>query len=511
MTEFRARSQLGRVVVVGGGTAGWMTALMAHRFLPEAAITVVEDPEVGVIGVGEGTTPHFVQRFLDVVGIPVSLLVQEAGATIKNCFRHTDWNGDGASYHHPFEDHVTPRVDIASVHPDAPWHDGEFSFASRACDRERVIFERRPDVDPTLDAILNLHAHGSFALHFDAVRLAELLGRVATSRGVAHVRGRVGTFERDAAGNVVELRLDDGRALATDFVFDCSGLARLVVGKLHGTRWHDASPWLPCDRALPFFLPTEAPLPVYSESRAMRNGWLWTIPVQGRLGCGYVFDSRMTSAEACLRELQERLGPTVAPVRTIDFSPGWFDRPWVHNCVAIGLSSGFLEPLEATSIWFAVVALNELFRRQLALGDERARADFNAWFGLLMQRGLDFVHLHYLGRRRDTPFWSTFRDRTRRPDGVAQALAPDGWRNWAGDDAGAAGNPLPFPWTSWRAVAGGTGNLDRSAVSRYWHYYGLHPGWPERREAEQARIDAVVARCLDHGTCLRLLGAPPGR
>lgn len=480
---------------------------MARHFLPEAQITVVEDPAAGIVGVGEGTTPHFVHHFLDVVGIPVWLLVREAGATIKNCFRHTDWNGDGTSYHHPFDDVVTPNTNLESVHPEAPWRDGEFSFPARACERGRVLFEARLEHEEGADPIRSLHAHGVFALHFDAVRLAELLARVAEERGVRRVRARVAAFNRGPTGNVEHLFLEDGQLLDSDFVFDCTGLARAVIGKLYETPWHDASTALPCDRALPFFVEHSGPLPVYSESRAMRHGWLWTIPVQGRLGCGYVFDSRMADADTCLAELQERFGTAVRPVRTIDFSPGWFRRPWVHNCVAVGLASGFLEPLEATSIWFAVASLNELFRRELPIADEHARTAFNGWFGTLMQRGADFVHLHYLGRRRDTPFWQTFRDRTQRPEGVTAALAPDGWRNWAGDDAGRGGNPLPFAYTSWRAVAGGTYNLDRRVLAQYWDYFGLHAGWEARQAAERARIERFVERCLDHEACLRRLGA----
>jgi tryptophan halogenase len=242
----------------------------------------------------------------------------------------------------------------------------------------------------------------------------------------------------------------------------------------------------------------------------MRNGWMWVIPVQGRLGCGYVFDSRMTDEAACLAELGRHYPGAVTPSSTIRFSPGWYRRPWVNNCVAVGLASGFLEPLEATSIWFSVLTLNELFRRCLPLGDDAARDTFNDWFDTLMQRGADFVYLHYLGRRRDTPFWQTFRERTVTPDRVRAALHPSGWRNWMADEAGAAGNPLPFPWTSWLQIAGGTGNLDRGVVARYWDYYGLHDGEGTRRAEERARIEAAVDRCLDHEACLRRLGAPPG-
>jgi hypothetical protein len=497
-------------VVVGGGTAGWMSALMAQRFLPEAQVTLVEDPATPLIGVGEGTTPQFIHSFLDPVGIPVSRLVREAGATIKNCFRHTDWNGDGASYHHPFGDGVTPRPELTALHPDATWHDGAFSFAARACERGRVVLERGANAPPTPahDPMQSLRLHGAFAVHFDAARLAELLARVGAERGVRRVLARVVTFNRGPTGDLEHLFLDDGQVLDADFVFDCTGLSRAIIGGLHGTPWRDESAVLPCDRALPFNLPTSEPLPPFSESRAMRHGWLWTIPVQGRLGCGYVFDSRMAASDTCLAELQDRFGGALQPRPTLDFRPGWFTRPWVQNCVAVGLSSGFLEPLEATSIWFAVASLNELFRRDLPLGDEAAREAFNGWFQTLMERGRDFIYLHYLGRRRDTPFWQTFRERTQVPESVKAALSPDGWRNWVGDDANRAGNPLPFGWASWWHVAGGTHNLDRSVVSRYWDYYGLHADWQARQAAERGRINDVVDRCLTHEDCLLWLGAP---
>lgn len=496
------------VVVVGGGTAGWMSALLTRAFLPGARVTVVESQETGILGVGEGTTPQFVTGFLDAVGIPVSRLVREAGATIKNCFKHTNWNGDGAAYYHPFADRVTPEPDIACLHPERAWSEAELAFPARACERNRVVLARRPtaDIDPSADPLSHLQPRGAFALHFDAVRLAGCLAREGAARGIVRVEQTCVGFDQAADGSVSAVRLADGRALPCDLVFDCTGFARLIIGKLYQAPWRDASAILPCNRALPFFIKNNGPTLTYSESIAMRHGWLWVIPVQGRLGCGYVFDSRFVDDDAARAELVERFGPHIELPRAIDFSAGWSTRPWMHNCVAIGVSAGFLEPLEATSIWTSISALNQLFRVGLPLGDDRARTAFNQWFGTLHQRATDFVYLHYLGRRRDTPFWSTFRDRTLMPDAVQNALGEGGVREWFNDPHDRAGNPNPFNWASWMHVARGTGNLDREALARCWDYYGLWAGCDERAAAQRARIEAEVDRCLDHDDCLRLLG-----
>ncbi len=502
-----ARKALRNVVIVGGGTAGWMSALLARQFLPEARITVIESPEIGILGVGEGTTPHFISQFLDLVDIPVSRLVREVGATIKNCFKHTNWNGDGAAYYHPFGDRVTPAPDIAFLHPERPWDEGTIVFPGRACERNRVVLERLPaaTTDPLADPMNHLHAHGSYALHFDASKLAVLLATIGVDRGIVRIGASVGGFAQGQDGHVTSIRLADGRLVPSDLVFDCTGFARLIIGKLHQSPWHDVSASLPCNRALPFFVDHRGPTPVYSESIAMRHGWLWVIPVQGRLGCGYVYDTRFVDDDTARAELRQRFGGAVALPRTIDFSAGWFTRPWVHNCVAVGVSAGFLEPLEATSIWTSVLALNEFFRAALPLGDGGARERFNSWFGVLHQRAADFVYLHYLGRRRDTPFWSTFRERTTMPEGVRLALGSDGVRGWFGDEHHRGGNPLPFPWASWMHVARGTENLDRGALSRCWDYYQLWEDHEARIQDQRARIDAVVDRCLDHDECLRML------
>ena len=227
--------------------------------------------------------------------------------------------------------------------------------------------------------------------------------------------------------------------------------------------------------------------------------------MQGRLGCGYVFDSRFVSDDTARAELVERFGPGLNTPRAIDFSAGWSTRPWMHNCVAIGVAAGFLEPLEATSIWTSVLALNQFFRTGLPTADEASRDAFNQWFGVLHQRSADFVYLHYLGRRRDTPFWSTFRDRTVMPEAVRKALGEGGVREWFGDPHDRAGNPNPFNWASWMHVARGTGNLDRQALARCWDYYGLWTGFDERAAAQRARIEAEVDRCLLHDDCLRFL------
>jgi tryptophan halogenase len=489
-----------RLLVIGGGTAGWITALTLRDKLPDLEITLIESAEIGILGAGEGVTPHFIGHFLDEVGIPVSEVIRHAGATLKHGIRFTNWTGDGSYYFHPFDDHVTPRLDLKLLHPERPLDSPLLNFGAYTSERGRVMFTPKyaAEQDPSANPLSNLVSHANYAMHFDAVRLAAFLKRVGVERGIRLIDGRVVDFVQDDEGNVAEVRLDDGRSFPCDLLFDCTGFARLTLGKLFGVKWRSLKKTLPVDRAIPFFVPHEGPLPAYTEAIAMDAGWTWKIPVQERFGCGYVFDSEFLDADGARAEIRRTFGEGIEAPRVLAFDAGYYEQIWVKNCFAVGLSTGFLEPIEATSIWVSVATLREYLRGYLAVGDDRARREFNRFYQTFMQRVVDFLYLHYLTPRQDTPFWATFRERTEAPEWVQTVLDEGGYRWFFEEPAEYGGNPLPFLSFAWVQVSRGLGLMNRDVIAKFWDYYGMHAGFDERMRDHRQRLDGYADSCIAH-------------
>lgn len=502
-----------KLLVLGGGSAGWITALYVKRRLPEAHVTVVESSEIGILGAGEGVTPHFIGMFLDEIGVPLSDLIANSATTLKHGIRFTNWNGDGTAYFHPFADFVTPDLHIGLFHPEQDPRTEEHSFSAYAIDKGRVLFEPDPQNPPSFDRnpIVSLRAHATFALHFDASSLAALLKRVALSRGIGLIDGKVVGFHQQGDGSIDQVRLQSGQVLDCDFLFDCSGFHRLVIGKVFKTPWVDVQDVLPVDRAMPFMLPPTHPLPAYTEAIAMKSGWMWKIPLQNRFGCGYVFDSDCCDEAAARAEVHEMFGPEVELPRVIPFKAGYYRDIWVKNCLAVGLSTGFLEPLEATSIWTSIMCLKEFLSVYLPLSDERARRDFNTYHRRFYERTVDFLYFHYITQRRDTEFWRTFRERTRTPDVVQELLGEGGLRWLFSNPPELAGNPAPFPARAYAHIAVGCRTFDRDSLRRYWKAWGLYEQYEGRLREVERRMSEVTNKCIDHETFLERLKAPTAR
>jgi tryptophan halogenase len=361
---------MNKFVIVGGGTAGWLTALVLNKFSPYADVTVISSEEIGILGAGEGVTPHF-NLVMQQLEIPLEGIFTNAKATIKAGIKFTNWRGDGDSYLHPFWENRT-------------------------------------------------------AVHFDATLLANHLKSIAVDRGVKHIDGTVKTITNKSYNDDIEsFELTDGTIVESDFVFDCSGLHRLIIGKHYNTPWIDYSESLPCNRALPFFIQHNEDVtgPQYTEAIAMKNGWVWKIPVQGRYGCGYVFDKRFITDEEAKSEVREMFGDVEFP-RVFDFSAGCYEKTWVKNCVAIGLSTGFTEPLEATSIWIQILSLWHYIAREPSFSRDRDVGDDYSEYVLIANTFMkDFIHAHYLTKRDDSEFWRTFKQNNKTPSYVEDIKA----------------------------------------------------------------------------------------
>lgn len=400
------------VVVVGGGTAGWLTALFLRKKLPNLNVTLIESSEIGILGAGEGTTPHFV-NLLRELDISLFEIFKHANATIKNGIKFTNWNGDDTSYFHPFFDQNTLLTDPYFVGKKIAEGSNLDSLVPSALISS--IFKTKIKVNSFNN---DFEEYGSLALHFDARLLASFLKKVGIERGVKLVDGIVKNFDCNENGEITNLTLEDNENIQTDFIFDCTGFRRIFIGKHFKSEWVTYKNSLPVNKAISFFVPdSNTKVPPYTEAIAMKCGWVWKIPVQGRFGCGYVFDSNCITEEQAVEELKEKF-VDIEIARSFSFEPGCYKELWKGNCIALGLASGFIEPLEATSIWVTILTLQNFLVNISGATDKNIKAvnAFNHTMHSLNEQILAFIYLHYITSRNDTVFWSKFRENNTPPE-----------------------------------------------------------------------------------------------
>jgi tryptophan halogenase len=410
------------VAIVGGGTAGWMAAAaLARNFAADRlAVTVIESPEIGTVGVGEATIPPILQ-FNALLGIDEDELIRRTQATYKLGIEFRDWGAIGERYFHPFGRYGADLGGVAFHHHwlrtrEGAWSD--YSLPAVAASEGKFA---RPSDDPR-----NVLSNISYALQFDAALYADFLRELAIGQGVQHVAGRVVDVRLDGeTGFVEDLTLADGRVCTADLYIDCSGFRGLLIEQALETGYVDWSHWLPMDRAIAVpTAPIAAPTP-YTRATAGSAGWRWRIPLQHRTGNGHVYSSAYLGEDEATAQLLGALdAPTLADPRHLRFTTGRRRLSWNRNVVALGLASGFIEPLESTSIHLiqrGIATLMSLFP-----SNGFAAPEINLYNSLMrseIEGVRDFVILHYkLTRRDDSPFWRHTRAMAV-PDSLAQRMA----------------------------------------------------------------------------------------
>ena len=412
MHDHRIRS----IVIVGGGTAGWMTAaaLVQHFRSTPIRITLIESAEIGPIGVGEATIPT-IRRFYAQLGLTDEAVMRATQATCKLGIRFVDWSGPGSDFIHPFG-HYGQDVRGTGFHhywlkqrqagDDTPLAAYSLGAALAAAGKFALPAPNPPTQLSVFD----------WALHFDAALFAQHMRAYAEAGGCTRIDARIRTVElRPEDGFIRAVTLDDGREIEGDLFVDCSGFRSLLLGDALGVAFEDWGRWLPCDAAFAVQSQNrqdDAPAP-FTRVTARSAGWQWGIPLRHRAGNGLVFSSAHLSDDQALAELMPNLlGDPLTEPRRIPFRPGRRAQAWAKNCVAIGLSAGFLEPLESTSIALietGIARLKSLFpdrRFALPVIDE-----YNDQSAREMERVRDFIILHYkLNRRTDSAFWRDCRE-----------------------------------------------------------------------------------------------------
>ncbi len=398
-----------KLVIVGGGTAGWITAAAFARLLGgRLQIELVESEAIGTVGVGEATIPQII-RLNAILGIDENEFIRATSGTFKLGIEFVDWGRKGSRYLHTFGDTGMTLGNVAFHHywrrsagsnpdPKGLW---DYSLHQMAANEARF---------GKLDRVGNTSMTGlAYAYHFDASRYALFLRAYAERRGVVRTEGIVESVARDGeSGDIQAITLKGGRQVAGDFFIDCTGFRSLLLGDTLGVGYQDWSKWLPCDRALA--VPSERleTLVPYTRATARDAGWQWRIPLQHRTGNGHVYSSGFTSDEAAADVLMQGLDTkALDDPRPLRFTTGRRETFWAHNCAAIGLSSGFLEPLESTSIHLIQSHVSRLIQLFPRAGNPQAmREEYNRRCAAEFAQIRDFLILHYhQTAREDSEFW----------------------------------------------------------------------------------------------------------
>ncbi len=486
MTDRRVK----RIVIVGGGTAGWMAAAAFGKLLGrDYAVELIESEEIGTVGVGEATVPHL-KLFNQVLEIDEIEFIKEVQGTFKLGIEFVDWWRPGERYVHGFG---TIGHDFGLL----PFHQfwlklhqagragpiGDYSLNTFAAPRGKFMASAT-DVPPT-SPLANI----AYAYHFDAGLYARFLRRYAEARGVRRTEGKVVDVVLRADNGFIEsVRLDGGQTLAGDLFIDCSGFRGLLIEQALHTGYEEWTKWLPCDRALAVPCETVAAPTPFTRSTARPAGWQWRIPLQHRVGNGYVYSSAHVSDDEAAATLLGNLdGRALADPKPLRFTTGMRRKLWNRNCVAIGLAGGFMEPLESTSIYLIQSGIARLVSLLPDQGFSPELADrYNAQARFEYERIRDFLILHYVAtERRDTAFWDYCRTLSV-PEPLAETmnLFRDSGRFFRNAEE-------MFATTSWVQVMLGQGVTPRA-------YHPVVDQMPAKDLGEFVEgVRRVIASCVD--------------
>ena len=406
-----------RIAIVGGGTAGWLSALIIQDAAGRAGLTVdvavVESSKIPTIGVGEGTTAVF-RGLLTHLGFDEFEFLRETEATIKYGIRHRDWRKLGHTYDGPIDD---PML-LARTPPNI-----DSSWLNQYC-----ISTGRPVSEPHLFTRLMAKGRAPFvqtgretplpvspfhhAYHFDQAKVGQFFRKKAL--GILQIDATVKGVEKED-GNITKLLLDGAEDLDVNFVIDCTGFRRAIIAEEMGAKWESYAENLPVNRAIPFWLDHKdgEEIAPYTLAWAQSAGWMWQIPTQSRMGCGYVYSDEFLTPDQAQAEIETALGHKIEPRADIKINSGRLDQAWINNCLATGLAQSFFEPLEATSIHGTIVQMllfTNMHLEKIISGEPDGAELYNSAIERQADDFMTFINMHYVTERDDSPFWQHVRE-----------------------------------------------------------------------------------------------------
>ena len=404
------------IVIVGGGTAGWATA---HHFInkthPDTKITVVASEEIPIIGVGESTTGRFndlINLKENLTGVNEKEFLKETSSTFKVGIKHTDWHTKGESFYSPIGDNYSndfkfPHEDYDNyrIYHIADKKDYSQTFQSRLMAENRLHFNQS-NFKNIYDESLPIPV----AYHLDTYKVGQYLKRKAIAVDkVNYIDDQVVDFKQNNMGLVTSLKTKKGKTIKGDLFIDCSGFARVLIDKVEKNDWISYEDGLLVNSALNFNYVSDEPIRNYTHAWAQKYGWLWEIPTQERLGCGYVFSDHFIDFDKAHDEISKVLKRKIDVQRQIKFKTGRLQKAWCKNVLSTGLSTAFIEPLEATSIHATIMQVTHFienyFKRDMPFECEYLQEQYNSEMGQMWDNIRDFIVFHYITPRKDTEFW----------------------------------------------------------------------------------------------------------
>jgi tryptophan halogenase len=416
-----------KIVIVGGGTAGWLAACYLAKFNHSSdslnEITVIESSKIPIIGAGEGSTGIFTKIMRNQFaswGMSEKEFLYETESTLKLGINFKDWNGIGTQFYSPIQPSETNMagidVDLLVSYAFGNYYDSSTSGYLMANG-----YSTYSNYGKTING---------YAYHFDAHKVGKYFKKYAQKNGVKVIDTEVESLQRNSlTGELESVQTTIGK-IEADMWIDCSGFSRVLIGPMGGG-WKSYAEYLKVNAAIPFmenFKEGEVPN-LETLSHAMPNGWMWKIPTQERYGCGYVYSDNHTTYDKAVDELIQTLGREVEPLRNIKFDCGRVETPWVNNVIAIGLSQGFVEPLEATSIHATIIQLDFLLSNSLNFVSNKADIVFdsnikryNTFANKLFDDIKDLIQIHYMTEREDTEFWKNYKYEVSKTEKVQHIL-----------------------------------------------------------------------------------------
>lgn len=384
--------------IVGSGTAGLITALILRKAFPVCGITVLSSSKIGIIGVGEGSTEHW-RQFMELIDIPLEEMLVETLATHKYGIRYENWTTHTKDYFHS-----VGQVDDIFCH-------GLFATYMGIIESGKTLTSQTSSVGMVQNKISKDGLHkNTNQFHFDTIKLNEYFTKLAFKRHIKFIDGEFESVTKDKNGFISSVRTQQGGVLEADFWFDASGFNKVLINEVGNVEWNSFSEFLLCNSAIPF--PTESDpngqIRPYTRARAASSGWMWEIPTQERRGNGYVFCDAFISVDEAVREAEQMSGYKLPDdPRVIKFDAGHLKEPWQKNCIAVGLASSFVEPLEATSIGSTIQQVRNSIQYLASYlpSHTASQKHYNKGSNALMRNILTMIRLHYYSDRQDSKFW----------------------------------------------------------------------------------------------------------